>query len=177
MNKESVYSGTIAGAVLVIVNIVIYLIDPLLLANWWLGLAMLPLMLAILLVIGLRIRTSEGGFITFGNAFLWLFVAGMIAGLISTIWLVLLHNVIDPELGELLIEETFERMMTMMEGLGAPMEQVEAEFDKARSEMEQQYTPATLFKGWLYSAIGWALGALIVSLIVKRQPPVDLIDA
>lgn len=177
MSRESLFSGVVAGAILVIINIVIYLIDPLLLANWWLGLSFIPVMFAMLVLIGTRIRAAADGFITFGNAFLWLFVSGMIAGLISTLWMVLLHNVIDPGLGEVLIEETFERITAMMESFGAPAEQVEAEFDKARAEMENQYTPETLFKGWIYSALGWAIGSLLAALIVKRNPPLDLIDA
>lgn len=177
MIRESLFSGAIAGALLVIINIVIYLIDPLLLANWWLGLAFFPVLFVMIVVIGLRVRAKEGGYMTFGNAFKVTFIAGMIAGLISTLWAVLLHNVVDPGLGEVLMEETLERVTAMMEGFGAPTEQIEEEFEKAREGMVDQYTPQTLMTGWVYSAIGWALGALLASLIVKKNPPVDVFDA
>lgn len=98
----------------------------------------------------------------------------MLIGLISTVWTIILHNVVDPGLADALMEETFERMMTMMEGFGAPVDQVEAQFEEAIANIENQYAPASLFKGWVYSAFGWAVGALLASLIVKRKPPVEI---
>jgi hypothetical protein len=173
MSKHALSYGLLAGLFLVVINLIIYLIDPLLLANWMLGFALLPIAFIALLVVGLRIRKAEGGYLSFGKAFVSVFVASLIIAVVGTIYQVLLFNVVDPNLAGDLIEQSLENMMVMFERFDLPVDEIEKQLEPAREQMEQQFSIGGQLLGLVYQAFGWAIGALIVAAIVKRNPPVE----
>lgn len=171
MSKIAISNGLLGGLILVIFNLIIYLIDPLLMANWWLGFLLVPIYFIVLLVIGFNIRKGDGGYITLGRAFINVFVAGLIMSLLGTVYSILLFNVIDPGLGEVLAEELMNRMLDMFARFDLPMEDIEREMEKSMSDIEDQYSAGNLILGFFYSAFGYAIGAIIVAAIVKRNSP------
>jgi len=173
MSKHALSYGLVAGLFLVAINLLIYLIDPMLLANWWLGFALLPIAFIALLIVGLRIRKAEGGYLPFGKAFLSVFVASLIIAVVGTIYQVLLFNVVDPNLAGDLIEQSLENMMAMFERFDLPVDEIEKQLEPAREQMAQQFSVGGQLLGLIYQAFGWAIGALIVAAIVKRNPPVE----
>lgn len=177
MSKSAIPQGVIGGLILVALNLLIYVIDPMLMANWWLGFVFLPLIFIILLVSGFNIRKAEGGYLKFGKAFLSVFVAGMIMSLLSTIWNIILFNVVDPGLAEALMDVMAEKMLAMMEGFGAPMDEIEDEMQKGFDEAAGQFSIGGQLLGFVTGAFWWAIGALIIGAIVKKNPPADSLDA
>jgi hypothetical protein len=177
MSKHAISQGVIGGLILVAINLLIYVIDPMLMANWWLTLVFIPLIFVVLLVIGLNIRKAEGGYLKFGKAFLSVFIAALIMSLLSTIWNIVLFNVVDPGLAEALMETMADKMLAMMERLGAPVEDIEGEMQKGFEEAAAQFQISGQILGFFTGAFWWALGALIVGAIVKKNPPVDTLDA
>lgn len=177
MSKHAISQGVIGGLILVAINLLIYVIDPMLMANWWLGMVFLPLIFVILLVLGMNIRKAEGGYLKFGKAFLSVFIAGLIMSLLSTIWNIILFNVIDPGLAEALMETMAENMLAMMERFGAPVDEIEGEMQKGFDEAAAQFQIGGQILGFFTGAFWWALGALIVGAIVKKNPPVDTLES
>jgi len=173
MSKHALSYGLLAGLFLIVINLIIYLIDPMLLANWWLGFALLPIAFIALLIVGLRIRKAEGGYLPFGKAFLSVFVAGLVIAVVGTIYQVFLFNVVDPNLAGDLIEQSMENMMVMFERFDLPVDEIEKQMEPAREQMEKQFSIGGQMLGLVYQAFGWAIGALIVAAIVKRNPPVE----
>lgn len=176
MSKFALTYGTLAGLFVIVLNLFIYLIDPMLLANWWLMLAMMPLMFIVLVFVGFNIRKAEGGYITFARAFVSLLVAGLLITACSTVYSIVLFHVIDPGLPELILEASFDKMLDFMERFDLPMEDIEAEFDKARDKAIDNFSISSQLLGIFTSGFWWAIGALIVGAIVKKNPPADLAD-
>ncbi len=177
MSKHAISQGVIGGLILVAINLLIYVIDPMLMANWWLTLVFIPLIFVVLLVIGLNIRKAEGGYLKFGKAFLSVFIAALIMSLLSTIWNIVLFNVVDPGLAEALMETMADKMLAMMERLGAPVEDIEDEMQKGFEEAAAQFQISGQILGFFTGAFWWALGALIVGAIVKKNPPLDTLES
>lgn len=177
MSKHAISQGVIGGLILVAINLLIYVIDPMLMANWWLGIAFVPLVFIVLLVIGLNIRKAEGGYLKFGKAFLSVFIAGLIMSLLSTIWNIVLFNVVDPGLAEALMETMGDNMLAMMERFGAPIDDIEDEMKKGFEEAEAKFQIGGQILGFFTGAFWWALGALLVGAIAKKNPSLDAFDS
>lgn len=173
MSKHALSYGLVAGLILVAINLLIYLIDPMLMANWWLGFVLLPIAFIALLIVGLRIRKAEGGYLPFGKAFLSVFVAGLIMTVVGTAYQIILFQVVDPDLANDIIDQSMENMMVMFERFDLPMDEMEKQMEPAREKMVEQFSIGGQLLAVVYSAIGWALGALIIAAIVKRNPPVE----
>lgn len=173
MSKYAFSNGLILGLILVAFNLLIYLINPLLLANWWLGFGIIALYFVALLISGFSIRRAEGGHITLGKAFLSVFVVGMIISALTTLYSILLFTVIDPQLPDLLVEEMVNNMLDMFARFDMPMEEVEKALGEAEDDMRSAYSIGKQLLSFLTSAFGIAIGALIVGAIVKRNPPAE----
>lgn len=173
MSKHALSYGLLAGLFLVAINLIIYLIDPMLLANWLLGVALFTFAFIALLVVGLNIRKAEGGYLPFGKAFVSVFVASLIIAVVGTIYQVLLFNVVDPNLAGDLIEQSMENMMAFFERFDLPIDEIEKQLETNREQMVNQYSLGGQTLGLVFEAFLWAIGALIVAAIVKRNPPVE----
>ncbi len=177
MSKHAISQGVIGGLILVAINLLIYVVDPMLMANLWLVFVFPSfLYLILLLVAGFNIRKAESGYLKFGKAFLSVFVAGLIMSLLSTIWNIILFNVIDPGLAEALMETMVENMLAMMERFGLPVEEIEGEMQRRFEEAAAQFQISGQILGFFTGAFWWAIGALIVGAIVKKNPPVDTLE-
>jgi hypothetical protein len=173
MSKHALTYGLLAGLIVVALNLIIYLINPMLLASWGLIFLMVPIMFVLLLVLGFNIRKAEGGYLTFGKGFVSVFVAGLIISVFSTIYSIVLFQVIDPTLSERLVEEMFDKMLGFIERFDVPTDEIEGEFDKAIEKAADQFSVSSQLMGIFSSAFWWAIGSLIVAAIVKKNPPVD----
>lgn len=170
MNSKAISYGIIGGIITIALNLVIYLIDPALLANWWVGLASIPIVIIILVVGGLAIRKQEGGYITFGKAFINMLVIGIVMAVISSLYQMILFHVIDPELPQFLMEKSMENMAEMMSNFGMPEAQLEEAMSEAAASMEDQFSIGNQILGIIWGSVFYAVLALILALIVKRNP-------
>jgi len=118
MNQKAIIYGVIGGLISVAISLLIYLFNPMLFADWWVGLVGFPFTIAILLVLGFAIRKENGGYLKFGEAFLNMLVTGVIMTVISVLFNILLFNVIDPELPAILTEQILQNTAEMMSGFG-----------------------------------------------------------
>ncbi|WP_373492880.1 DUF4199 domain-containing protein [Aquiflexum sp.] len=167
--KAGLNAGVILGIFSVVITFVVYFIDPPILVSWKYGLIMLVLFFGILIYLGIQYRKSIGGFLEFGPAFNFSFIALIVAGLISQVGSALLYNVIDPALPGVLVEQTLENTMAMMDKLGAADAMSVDQIDKMREDTAAQFTVMGQVKAFGIALIIYAVISLILGAILKKR--------
>jgi ABC-type multidrug transport system permease subunit len=94
-------------------------------------------------------------------------------GIIGLVMNMLMHNVIDPNLKETLIESSIEQATSMMEGFGVSGDALDEAMEKERESMEDQFSNGGMVKGFFISLLVYAVIALITGLIVRRREKIS----
>lgn len=163
-----VKNGAIVGAIFGTLTIVLYMISESLLANGILGILILLAYAVVFAVLGVKYRNHVGGYLSYGQAYLAIFVMILISMLVSTVFNIILHQLIDPDLGQRLTEISIETSEAMMRRFGAPEDQIEATLATMRGT--NNYSIGKQLIGVLYvGVIGNALVTLILALIAKKN--------
>lgn len=164
-----VKNGAVVGAVFGAISILLYAISESLLANGILGFLLLLAYAVVFAIIGVSYRKHVGGFMTYGQAYSAIFVMIFVSILVSTVFNVILYQLIDPDLGYRLTEISIETSESMMRRFGAPEEQIQSTLAEMRGT--NNYTIGKQLLGVLYiGVIGNALVTLILALIAKKNP-------
>lgn len=171
MNKHALKSGIIYGIVGIIVTILLYVIDPTYLVAWWALVVFLILAIGFVSYFGIQYRNDNGGYMTFGKAWIYSIQVFILAGILGTLFQITLYQVIDPELPDILVEAQIENQRSMLSGFGMPEDQMEEAIEQAREGIEDGVTPAGMAKGFLFALIFYAIGSLITGAIIKKKEP------
>lgn len=163
--------GVIIAVINIIITLLLYIIDVSLMASWWLAIIILVLNFCLVLYAGFQWRKENGGFLSFKSAFISTFLVLAAMGFISLCFQILLYNVIDPDLRETLTDASIEQAQAMMESFGAPDEQMDEALEKARETTYEKFSVGGMFQTYLWSLIFYAIGALIIGAIVKKNKP------
>jgi len=167
--KAGLNSGLILGIISVVITYILYFIDPTLLVAWYVGIGILVLYFGLIIYFGGQYRTSIGGFMTFGTAFNFAFIAMVVSGIISMLGSLLLYNVVDPALPGVLIESQMETQMAMLERFGAADAMTSEQLDEIRSGLENGYTITGQIKAFGFLLVAYAILALILGAILKKR--------
>lgn len=171
MNSHAIKSGVMLSVISIVLTLLFYLVDPTLLAKWWLGIGIFVIMLVLVVYFGSQHRKDIGGFMTFGQGWVYSFQLFVVAGLIGTIFNILLYNVIDPELPEIVGEEILAAQEAMMSNFGMPEDQLEEALEKAREDAYDRFTISGSLIGFLWGLIVYAILSLITGAIIKKKEP------
>ncbi len=172
--QHAVRWGLISGIIVVLLTVVYYVVDISLIVNWKVGLLTFAIYIGFAIYAGIQYRGLEGGYLAYGKAFQHGLVLFAIAALVSTAFNLVLYTVIDPELPGKLADAAVAQTESMLRGFGTPEDAIEEAMDKARGDMENQFSPAGVAKSYLYALIGCAVFALITALFVRKNEPVEL---
>ncbi|MEJ6613139.1 MAG: DUF4199 domain-containing protein [Saprospiraceae bacterium] len=165
MENVKIKNGLILGVALVIISLVLYLIDPRVYLTWetWIGFAAV---IYIMYKTAVAVREQKDGVLSFGSAFVAVFVPMAIGLLISSLFSYVLQNYLAPELGDITKEmaiETIEKISGMFGGdVG----------DEMMEEIENQdysLTMGKVFLGWMFSVVIGCVPALIVAALTKKS--------
>lgn len=167
--KAGLNSGLILGIISVVISYILYFVDPTLMVAWYVGIGILVLYFGLIIYFGGQYRSSTGGFMSFGTAFNFAFVALVVSGIISMLGSLLLFNVVDPALPGVLIESQMETQMAMLEKFGAADAMTSEQIDEIRSGLENGYTITGQIKAFGYLLIAYAVLALILGAILKKR--------
>lgn len=173
--KPAARSGLMLGLISIIVALVIYLLNGALFANFWVGIGILLLSLALVVVFGISFRNTIGGFISFKHAFLYSLVLLLVAGLVGQVFNYLLFNVIDPELTGVVTDAALENTESIMEKFNAPPDEIDKALDRTEKQMENQYSLAGIAKGYLIAIVIYGIISLITGAIIKKRNPEEAI--
>lgn len=169
MNKIAIQYGVISGIATVIFSLLLYIIGLETYANWWLQLVGAAFVIVFMIIGGLQVRRANGGFLTYKNSFISLFVIAAISGLIAVIFNILLYNVINPDLGEAVKDINMERTIGMMEEWNVPEAQIE-EAIQDLEDLPQAFTVGGQLISYLKGLVFWLVLSLLLALIPKRTP-------
>ncbi|MCC5943985.1 MAG: DUF4199 domain-containing protein [Bernardetiaceae bacterium] len=129
--------------------------------------------LALSVYFAIRIRNEGSGFMRYGEAFKTVFLLLLISAAITSVFSFLLFNVIDPSFEDEMKQATIEKVRDMAALMGdATLE--DAMIEEAEKELDTpMYGLSNVLKGFAYSAVAYALLALLLAFAVKKDPPED----
>ena len=104
---------------------------------------------------------------TFKDAFTTYFIAAVIGILISTLFNVLLFNVIDPSAKDTLLEITMKITANMMQKFGTPASVINEAISKLKET--NPYSTIELLKGSIFSIIFSSIFGLILAALFKTR--------
>ena len=166
--KETIKLGLILGFIQISVSVLFYLTDISLLLGMK-GQGSQILIVAITVVFfAIRIRTLQGGLMTFREGFKTVFLIGLVGALLNTVFIYVLYNFIDTTLSEQYKQITIDSTREMMEKFGAGGEQL----DKALEQLETQdfsFSLGTMLQGLVVSSLLGACYAAIVGASIKKE--------
>lgn len=173
MNSPIVKYGVIYGVVSIVFTLAVYLIAPQLFAKFWLGFISIAIAIFFMSQAIKDVRSTNGGYIDFGSAFvqgLGTFVVGLV---ISSIFTYILYNFIDPGLEDVIKGHLAETMSGFEEMMG------EEAFDQMLEGVEAQdmasigTTIKNVFGGSLFGAI---IALIVAAIMKKNRPMMDALD-
>ncbi|MDN3203142.1 DUF4199 domain-containing protein [Algoriphagus sediminis] len=168
--QAAVKPGLTIGLISLALTYIIYFVNSSLLISGWFGFAALIIFFVLIFYFGRQYRTEIGGFIDFGSAFKFSFVAILISGIVSTLGQILLYQVVDPSLPQVLAEQTMQNTLATMESFGASADAMSPEqLDEMRTGIEDGFTLTGQLKGFGIAIIIYAIVALIVAAILKKR--------
>ena len=171
-NAEALRSGLILGLFSIVMTVLIYIISATLLGDWKTGLGIAAISIFLVAYFGRKYRNEENdGFMSFKESFLYSYVVLFVSSIVSAAFLILLYEVIDPELPKILSDQAIENTEKMMRNFGAPEEAIEEALEKVENEMPANFSAIGIMKNsWVYF-ITSAVFALIASLFIKKSKP------
>ena len=171
MNHHAIKSGLIVGVVTIVLTLLLYIIDPSLIVSTWLLLIIPLLLVFLILYFGTQHRNEIGGFMPFGKAWLYSMQVLIAAGIIGTVFNILLYNVIDPELPETIADTAVENAESMMLKFGMPEDQMDEALEKTRVDTLKRLSVAGSIKNFFLGLIFYAILSLITAAIIKKKEP------
>lgn len=167
--QSSIRAGVILGLISTTITYLIYFIDFTLLASGWVGFGSFALMLGVVIYFGIEYRKELGGYMTFGKAFKFSFIALVTSAFISSMASLLLFNVIDPNLPVTLGDVQLENTLAIMDRFGAGDAMTSDQIDEMRTGFYDNYSIAGIVKTFGFLIMGSAFFALILGAIIKKR--------
>lgn len=168
--QAAIKPGLTIGLVSLAITFVAYFIDATLLGSAWFGLVAIVVFFVLMIYFGKEYRNELGGFMSFGTAFNFSFIAIVISGLVGLIGQILLFQVIDPSLAGVLADQAFETQMSMMERFGQDPDTMDPTLLEAmKTSTADSFTLAGQLKNFGIGLIVYAIIALILGAILKKK--------
>ena len=117
----------------------------------------------------MQYRELTGGYLSFKKAYIYSFLAFVVAGILGLVFNIFLFHVIDPDLPEMISDAIVEQTVEMMEGFGANQEVIDQAIEDA--DTAASFTLIGQIKSFGMVLIFYALMSLISGAIIKRKEP------
>lgn len=160
-----------AALISVILSLVAYILSVELLIGWQLGLAQSVLIITTMIVVGRAIRRDEGGFISYWRVFQHIMLSLLCILCASSLFNFVLFNVINPELVDVVVDLSLEKVEEMMISFGLAGDLLQETMIETEKEIRNGYTLVGSVKGVVFSSMFGAIIALIVSATQYRIDP------
>jgi hypothetical protein len=168
--QAAIKPGLTIGLVSLVLTFIAYFIDSSLLGSAWFGLVAIVVFIVLMMYFGKEYRTELGGFMTFGTAFNFSFIAIVISGLVGLVGQILLFQVIDPSLAGVLSDQAFENSLSMMESFGQDPDAMDpAVLEEIRVNTAKGFTLQGQLMNFGFGLIVYAIIALILAAILKKR--------
>ena len=168
-------NGLFVSLILLVYTLTLYLIDPAQVLGW-LALLSYVILIGFMVKSGRDERERLGGYMTFKEAIKPIFLCSVVAVVVMNLFTYILFVIIDPGMADLTKDVTIDRVISLMEWMGAP----ESTIDQTIDEMEKQDYTQTVGRTFMNTAVGMIIGfgfAVIISLILKKKNPEEAVYA
>jgi predicted membrane protein len=173
--------GLLAGIIMIILVLLIYFIHSTSLASFTAMIVFVPLVF-LMIWGGITFRKENGGFKSFGQAFMVVYVVSVTATFSSSIFGFVLYSVVDRDLAFKVQRETKESTLEWMEKLGASDEDIEKALQRLDDDFQVEEGDSGQLNSYLLrrTAMNFAttlvVGAIfsaLIALFVSRgdEPP------
>ncbi len=172
--QDTLKNGLILGAIHMVLFVAIYYTATDLLSGFIYLFFVLALNIGYTIYMGIQWREELGGFMSFGTAFKHSFLILLFNGILGMI-LTFLFLFIAPELPQVMADAQLETSIYWAEKFGAPEASIDEMRDKFDAEeIKKRFTFMGQLTGMGFVAIFYAIGALIVGLITRKNVPMDM---
>lgn len=172
LRKNSVNYGLILGLILVVLSTISYAVDLTLFTKPWFGISFMVIIIIFGALAAVKGKKIAGGFLSFKDAFVAYFIAVIIGLVISTLFSIVLFNLIDPEAKAVISENVIKYTVDMMQNFGAKA----ADINKVIADMKKtdSFGPGGQLQGLLFNVIIYSIIGLITALVIKKDRPQSL---
>jgi hypothetical protein len=139
-----------------------------------LGIAGFAISIVILIIMLKNFRKSSGGFITFGNAFLFSLIALVVGSLISGVFSYVFVRFFDPDYVRTILEAQMEWTEDFMVRMNIADSEIDKALDGIASRLEDVNSVSQALKSFGIVVVINAVIALIIAAIMKKKR--DLFD-
>ena len=167
-NVTSTY-GVLGAAVNFAVLMVLYLVNMNVLAEWYVAILALLILVIFLFTGTIAARKANGNVLSFGQAWVASMTVALVAQVLSAALTLLLYQVIAPELPGVLEQITLEKTQAMMEGFGMSGDMLDMQMKEIKAAMKEAYTWKGLVKNSAGGMLMWALVSLIVAAVTRKN--------
>ena len=136
-----------AAVISVILSLVAYILGVELLIGWQLGLAQSILIITTMIVVSRAIRTDEGGFISYWRVVQHIMISLLCILFASALFNIVLFNVISPNLVDVVLDISLDKVEEMMETFGLEGDILKETLIETEKEIRNGYTLAGSVKG------------------------------
>jgi len=168
---DAVKKGLILGAIHILIMLSLYAFLPSKLTGFSYVFFILVLNFGYAIYSGIQWRNEVGGFLSFGEAFKYVFVLLFANGILGIIFSVI-FMLVDPTYPEVMAESQMNTSLYWAQKFGAPEEtidQMKEQFDP--EEMAKQFSLSAIPKSLGIAVILYAIGALIMAIFVRKNQP------
>lgn len=167
LKSNTIKMGILIGLLGIIINVLIYVINPAYFANFSFALILFVVYVTAYFFAMYSIRKSNGGYLSFKEAFFVALGVMMISTFLELSFKLVLYNVIDTELAGFIQDRTVENTTAFMEKFNVPEEDIEKAVEKI--DVEGQFSAISMLKGYGWGILISAVVALIIAAIVKKN--------
>ena len=175
VRKAAIINGLIWGAVSIVLFLALYYIAPELQGNWVGGTLSMVIGIALAIYFCKDMRTKAGGYWTFSQALLNIFIMFLVAAAISYFFTIAFSKAV-PEYAVKMRDSVVNSTESTYRSIGMSEDQIAQGMVKVNEQLDKQLnpTPMQMVTGFGIVAIMYFIGALIFAAIFKKVQPVFL---
>ncbi|WP_295179073.1 DUF4199 domain-containing protein [uncultured Christiangramia sp.] len=159
--------GLYLGIALILISVLVYAFDISLMTEWYYTPIVYIIILALAIMAVNKAKKFNTGIFSFKEAFSTYFITVVIGLVLSTLFSVILFNVIDPQAADTLQEITMSKQAEMFEKFGM----TEAQINETMTEMQKEnfFSFKNVMISLAIQLVIFSIIGLIVALIFREK--------
>lgn len=173
LRSEAIKNGLIMAAVSIVIFLVTNYVFPDMMGSMLITAFTVIIGLALSIFFCLDMRKKAGGYWTFSEALLHIFIMFLISAGVVYVFTIIFGKYIDPTYAERMKELISSKTEEMLSQFGIDESKMDEMKEKQAQQLEEQFNP-TFFQaivGFGIQAIMYGIGALIFAAIFKKVRP------
>ena len=169
IKKNGATYGIISGIISILILTVIYTVDVMLFVSSWITFLKVLIFIGLSIILLVNTKKQLNGQISFKDAFKTYFIFASLSLLLTTIFEIILFNVIDPSLKDTLKELLIKTIVPFLEKFNTPAKAINEAVKNIQEN--DQFSIIELIKGYFSYLVISAILGLILAAIFKSKSP------